>query len=665
MKRNILKAFVLAFAMLATACDKEEVKYDPPVKPVFETKPIYVLNDLSQYWKPFLGLKDEGNFATYIDFAKQQYTGISHPVISKINFNGVNALNVFLNTESPRSYTVEDKKALEEYLKTGGGLAFFAMGEGDGTQNEITNLTSGYGFSFVGGNVENPSANWEGHGTVAKFNKGSLLQLDNVSEWTIVAKSGSAPLIAYREFGGGVVLASGIDIFGKEQPGNVAFYQDLLLKLVDHKPAFVSDELFKPDLVQGESFVLAGSRIFSNGYYAEEVKEFAPLYKEIVEKVSEWAEVDKPTEGNFTVSVLPGEIKGWNGEKDITLGLAYGGYPETKTKSVARTAEVLVAEWLKPKRESLDKDAFSIFVGALIAEDLGYPDAMAETVDPLIDFAENHPDFDRYDPVTMSKEELDAFPEKLGQGKYLKALKELYSKFGEDIVRDYVKLKLDLVPTIDGFEFSGSDVAWLWAKATEDFEDGGDKRIFSLFNDLGYQVDREQVSIPASVDSEKLNTEWWNPYIPSQYTHSSFDISNIFDGDFDAGGKGTWHSVEWKPDIAPYPHTIEVDMFDRNKITSFVYYPRNVTWHQHMAHIKFYVTDDKNDKGEAVAEFIWRKPWTPDGKKIYCTKFKTGRYFFIEILESWVNDAPEPKGKNSTSICELEVYGAPASKENN
>ncbi|WP_338394629.1 discoidin domain-containing protein [Fulvitalea axinellae] len=540
-----------------------------------------------------------------------------------------------MNTEKNSPYSADDISKLKSYLDEK-SVAFFAMGSGD-KLDELNALTANFGFTYEKVAVDGLKSTTGG--SVTPSNEGFALNLTNPEKWENLVVAGNKPVVSIMKTAGGYVIASGIDIFSNRSADNVVFFNQITAKAVSNMDSYIS---LSPTNFGGFDYEQRnGKRRYRSSLY---LKEKAEIIDEIAEEViPEVALFTGRENGDDVLDILlmPGNGGLENLGGSALLGAYNGNFPESKDGMMFELGKAFYS-WTKEGSDSpLDSLALSIHTSAEVVSKLGVANAFENYVNPIIEEAKSHPDYKAFDPMTMSEEELKAFPANVATGKMLNMIKQLKEKYGESIVKDYHTLKTEKLP--EGFPLSGHNDAWLWADAS-----GDRPTVFQLFNEVGYSVTNNKVTIPDAFNEEFIEPD---NFKATALTNGNNLPSNMFDGT-----KNLWQSPWSSP--PPYPHVVTIDLNDNYKLTSVDYYPRLDKGRKELvSEMDFYVSEDGSNWGDPVFEYRSYEPWKDlsweeSVKKIYFTEQKTGRYVKIVIHETL------RKGKwvKASSIAELKFY---------
>ncbi|BDD10570.1 hypothetical protein FUAX_30020 [Fulvitalea axinellae] len=625
-------SWLMALAMVAglASCNEDEEKFIPPGEDKFDMAPLHVLNDVSQYWNTSLFGPGNG-FADFLE-AENQYQTISLPAMERTDPSATNLWNVYMNTELNRPYSEADMARVVGYSKEK-SVAIYAMNDGDQLDN-LNAFTKKFNFEFEQGPVG--AVSLKAGGSVTPANGGFFLKLEG--DWEILAEAGGKPVVAIKQMERSVVIASGIDIFSNRKAENVAFFKTMAEGALDKGAAFVS--LSPKNTVAFDSKLEEGKFSLSSASY---IADLLPDAKERLGEV--FTELQTQTgygEGAdaLDISLMPSGDPLSEFENGYLVGAYAGGFPADNDQMTFELGKALHQWSGASSGEALDSLGLSTYVSAMVAENMGVANAVDRFVKPIIEKAKAHPDYQAYDPVTMSEEELKAFPQEVAEGKYLEVIDGLRAKYGDDAVMKFHEKKKEILPA--GYKVTPHDLTWIWGNTLDD-----KVAVFEAFKSKGYSVNADQVTMPGSYNDEFVDPDKFTSYGPQ---HSSYPTKRLYDGRYDF-----WHTV-WGSSAPPFPHEVVIDMKEAKKLAYIKYYPRNSTsLKDHLTEAEFYVSDDEQNWGEPVGVFVWRKAYTKDTKDIYFTKFKTGRYFKMVIREFWRRGKVDPNNTFSC-IAELQLF---------
>ncbi|BDD11510.1 hypothetical protein FUAX_39420 (plasmid) [Fulvitalea axinellae] len=638
--QNIYKFVLFGATGIFLACAEDTLDLKAPSPEIYDTKPLHLINDVSQYWNPQL-FGEGNNFFSFLDTANAQFMTLSYPKLSKIDATGRNVLNVYLNTENNESYTPEDIAYLTKFSEKR-SLCFFAMGDGAELANP-NDLVAGFGFAFEAGPVGDITTMKEGH-TVKASNKGSFLRLDTPEEWTILAKSGETPVIAVKGIGNTLVLASGIDIFSGFDAGNVAFFKEIMKDATTKSPAFFSSEYISVldyGFAQREGHVTYKA----NTYFQSKVLDVKQVYETVLEDVKQYLDRDDGSR-DWTLRLMGGNgiLTKNAGEYYLGIGASdFAGNTEKLSVELGKCAYHWVNDF---KVEPFDQDALALYTIVKILEEKGVADAREKYIRPLVDFAKGHTDFQAYDPLTMSSEQLGMYPRELGLGKMLATLEQIEETHGADAVTNFVEHRKTELP--NGLDQDPNNNVWALGTMTEDVD-----AAFELFVGNGYGVDFNKRTIPGTYEGERIPASELTVISSPPAREGKPDY--IVDGDVNS----KFHT-NWDNSTPPMPHDIVVDMGEQKEVAYFVYHTRQ-DQNDQITKCYLYVSDDPDNWGDPVAEYRHegeanKDPVTGETNKgpksIYAYTFKKGRYVKLAIHEF-------KRGKNETkysSVNELEIY---------
>ncbi|BDD11936.1 hypothetical protein FUAX_43680 (plasmid) [Fulvitalea axinellae] len=624
------------------SCQEDELDVTAPGEDKFDLPVLHVINDVSQYWDPNLFGSKEG-FLSFLDDADGQYETVSFPVPGKAGGLGKNAWNIFLNTKVNLPYTASDIQALKDFHGKGKALCFFAMENGQALTNPNA-LAGEFGFGFSAGPVGNLS-NTDG-GSVEAMNNGFFLDLKTAGDWNVLVKSGDKPVVAVKKEGKKTILASGIDLFSGLKQNNADFYKSVMLNIAKESPGLVSASKIQ---YAGLPVALStdNADYLANEYLKDRIDGVKARIEAMLPHVKDLTGLSEDGDLRVLLTVsdqLP-DVEG----ETVVLGGFIGDYPNQE-KGMSTAAAMGAYQWLSNYQpDVMGNGALALLTAVKAAENAGLTGLRDEFVAPIIQMAKAHPAYASFDPFGMELAEAAKYPRYLGLGKALVVLEGLAEKHGDDFLKDFFAFRNERLPA--GFDSNPANLIWALGEM-----DGNSDASFTAFRDAGYGVDDLMVTVPGSYESEKIDPSVFK-VVSSIGTNGGYPPSNMFDGN-----KGSfWHTL-WGGSSPPYPHELSFEMDKSRAVANFTYTPRQGLA-DHIAHAYFYVSDDKDNWGEPVAEYVWKKGYTAEDKKIYCSKFKKGRFWKISITEFWRNG--NPIGGPQSNIAEMEVheYKGPAKKE--
>ncbi|BDD09636.1 hypothetical protein FUAX_20680 [Fulvitalea axinellae] len=627
---------------LASSCEEAAVDLNVPGEDPFDRPVLHVLNDVSQYWNPDL-FGDEARFLSYLDTANFQGQTISFPSLALSDVNGKNAWNIFLNTENNTPYSAQDVSSLLEFGKSN-SVCFFAMGDGSTLAN-LNSLTKNFGFSMEAGPVTDLSA--KDGATLKASNSGSFLTLDKPADWDVLATSASKPVVAVKREGEKIILASGVDLFSNKAKGNIDFYKAIMKNVAEKAPGFQASNY--TNYANLFTKVSEGEFTYSSNLYSNEA--LPKIQEQFATVLSGMKDFSGFEDGSspLKINLVGGSQMASTWDKSVVLGTQIGGFPQNDQDmrvSLAKSA----FHWLSNfKQETLGDEAVALYAALSFAEANGDADAKARFLDPMIAKAKKDPAYASYDPFTMSAEERGAVPAEVRTAKFLEIIKMVEAKGTDLQFMDFIKTRNENTPNFT-LKSNLNNVVWAFGEWI-----GDQDMAFSAFADAGYSADPAKVNAIGVFEKlDPLGEEFGiEALVPG---HEKFPITKVFDGIVEAGlnPENLW-LTPWTMEV-PYPHPIVVDMKSSRELAMVSYLPHQISpdvFTDLVTKAKIYVSDDKNDWGDPVADYVLIPEETDlDWKFIPFDAPKKGRYMKFEI-NGFIRNGVDRK---MSLMQELELY---------
>ncbi|BDD09101.1 hypothetical protein FUAX_15330 [Fulvitalea axinellae] len=620
-------------ALLFSGCNEDETVFEAPGDDNFNMPVLHVLNDVSQYWNGELFGKADG-FISFLDTANSQYHTVSFPIAGQSDELGKNIWNVFLNTQNGQAYSDADQARMTEFSENK-PICFFAMEDGSSLEN-LNQLGKSFGFGFLPGPVGDLSV--EKGGSVSASNAGFYLDLAEASDWETLVSANGKPVIAVKRDGTNFVLASGIDIFSGKDDGNIAFYKQLMSEVAKEMPGLTASNFTN---VSDVPVSLKEDNAFyrSNVY----VKDMLPAVKESYEAVLDGVKAITGLEDgsqDLNMRLVVGDNMAELNGGEVVLG-AYYGYESPADGLKVSTAKAAYHWLTNYKIDPLFSDALAFYTAVEFAEEQGVSEAKDRFIQPLIDKAKMHPDFQAYDPITLSEDALGDFSQDLVRGKMLAVLQSLEEKTGKSVADIFTKLNAD-IPL--GLRPNPNNVFWAWVDNEENAAE-----LFDHIKSQGIGVDIANLTIPGTFGKEKIDPA--NFELPPQAsTTPSYPETNLFDGI----ENNFWHTI-YSGEIPPFPHNVVIDMKESEKMAGMRFLPRQSSQYpDHIELAKVYVSADGENWGEPVAEYDYNGgAYSGEWKDLHFHTFKEGRFVKLEISKMARNGNTT---LNQSNLAELELY---------
>lgn len=147
--------------------------------------------------------------------------------------------------------------------------------------------------------------------------------------------------------------------------------------------------------------------------------------------------------------------------------------------------------------------------------------------------------------------------------------------------------------------------------------------------------------IPSKYISQK---GWKLIYTDSEETKADGNAVNAFDGD----NSTIWHTG-WVDRNVPMPHEIQIDLGQMQKVTGFVYVPRQSGVNGNIADYEFYLSNDKNNWGTPFSVGKWTS--ISGEKEVKFNNPVEGQYIRLRALS-------EINGNAWASMAELKLIGS-------
>ncbi|BDD10438.1 hypothetical protein FUAX_28700 [Fulvitalea axinellae] len=642
MKRKILLASLLLTGSFF-ACDRDDDIYVTDKEEIPEYTPVHVMNDMSQYWSPALAGREGSLFGSFLDYeGKKQYMTQSSATPRELrpHLSTVNVINVFLDMKNGQAYDAQDLDTYRTMVSTGGGVAFYAMGDGAEAMAQANLLANEFGFQYQAG----PVGQTVGGGLKA-FNAGFFLELADPGKWEVLAEADGKPVCAIREMESGKVFASGFDLFGTEKvPANYDFFQGIITTLSANKQGFVPLGKFKNPVAPEKGLDAFESSVKTNEFLNDEALAIKPIYDELAETMQTWSGFEL-SDGGAEVNLLPSDTEGWTDGNSIYIGAFYGGFPAEEEMMRKRLGELIFETWSASVPEPIGENALSIYANYKLAELLGDAEADTEVMD-YIAKAKANSQYRAYDPVNMTAEERSAFPMDLRVGKYLNMIDSVQKAYPDiDFFKNYLASKKSDLPDYDGFVYTPHDAVWLMGEVV-----GDDEFLENAKANTGYGFMRDGIRNPSAYDRIILDPSWWKAECPE--SNGSYPPSRLFDGNENSFWHTWWGSF---PD-GPGEVTITVDMFETNKVMGFRFLPRKTGGKDMISHMVIYASENKEDWGEAVAEFKWNGEYEHKWYEIFSKEFKQARYVRIDVKEAMRYSGGAFVVNKASQFAEFRVY---------
>ncbi|BDD09916.1 hypothetical protein FUAX_23480 [Fulvitalea axinellae] len=642
-----IRTLLLSSLMLAGglfSCDQEKDIYSAKPEVVEESNPVHVLNDMSQYWTPALDSEGDTGFASLLDFGKHQYLtqSLAGPNRLEPFVTSVSVLNVFVNMNEGRQYQPDDIDVYNKALNGGGALAIFAMGEGSDALSHANGLASEYGFSFVKADLAGATDSG-----LKVFGKGFTLNLENPSDWTVTERKGELPVIAVRQVGEGFVMASGADIFGNmEDNPNGDFYRKAIVELSKNKKGFMSSQKVKSSIAREFSLEAPNSVFRTNRFLKDESEQVRDLYDVVLTELEALMTVSKGVDGNVNINMLQTSKPGWVNGSDMYVGALYGGFPSEVDAMRMHLAEMIHSVWTLPKTEPFADDVFSKYIAYKVSEKLGDAEAISK-MEEIMEKARADKRYREFDPVSMTDEEVSAYPEYLRLGKFFFMMDSVQKAYPDiDLIGQYYSEKRSKLPSFDSFVYTPHDFMWFLGEIT-----GDENFLKNLRTNTGYSFDKEEIRNPFAYNRVILPTLGWKVTADATAAHNSYKPENLIDGN-----KGTaWHS-EWKSPQPPFPHDLIINMKQAHKIMGFRFLPWQHGGYRDIAtDIDFYVSLDGKDWGEPIAKYTHGHFYDNDWQEVFVDRFVSAQYIKIQINKVYRAKYNDPN-HNQSNMQEFEVY---------
>jgi hypothetical protein len=435
--------------------------------------PVHSLCDLSQ------------SFTFYMDgrFARQYLDGEGRDArnwgtLHKAELSNVNLL-VLTAGEEAIPFAPESVEHVAAYVAADGGLLVMADARPDERVVPVSALLSRFGAQLDGANARAPARGLGAlEGVEITYRGGRVLDL--TEDWQpLVLDADSRPILARR----GHVLVGSRGLFGSRpdasDPINAAWITPLLLAAAQGKA--VDPDKPAPRL------------------WAELEREIGPLTLEFHEGTepfadaisAEFAGVRPHLVALTGVEPSPGMIKrllilptgggGFSSGARIAIGAFWGNYPERRYPMVELIAHEAGHSWVLPHPEPLWNEPIATYLGIKTGERLEMPEAQ-QTLQKAIERARQHdPQLDQIDPQST-----DA-PRDLVWGKSYFVFEELERLHGPGALALYFRTKRARVPA-DHPQYTMDDCVAVWSAAVDD-------DLFAWFRGLGFDVDRERVTL--------------------------------------------------------------------------------------------------------------------------------------------------------------------------
>jgi len=408
--------------------------------------------------------------------------------LHKYDLRNANLL-ILQSGASPCLYLPEDIKAVEKFLKEGGGvvvLGDYAVFSGQ-DEYQLNALAGHFGAEFIDQRAKKPlkSCGALDDEEIESYSP-RIIKLRRSIGWEILVEDAEGHVVmARRAVGKGKLVVASRSLCGRKpdasDPINDKWWKPLLQEVSAGKKVDASRRprgQMPENKTERERLPIQCSDYMKS--YADAIY---GVYDECFPVIQEVMGVP-PSKGMLTnLILLPTGGGGFSSGSSIGLAAWWGGFPEKKYGMVELISHESTHSWVHPFAEPMWNEGIATYVGILVGRRLGLEEDANRTLEGWIRGARRHdPDMKKYD-LAHGKD----VPHVVGMAKPMWIFEQL-SKEKPDIVARYFQAKRRLATRDKIKQYTADDSVAVLSVAM-----GRD--LFGWFRSLGITVDKGRAKV--------------------------------------------------------------------------------------------------------------------------------------------------------------------------
>lgn len=471
-----LKWFILVgFAIVMLGCKTSETDYSK--------NKIHAVTDLSH------------QFTFYADNRfHQQYLPDDKGVTNwcnlyNVDFSNANLL-ILLGCDDRIKYVDKDIKAINRFLKRGGGVVIFGT-HNTNSQNELLK-TFGAEFNANATIPLKPSSELTQIEIEGESN--STLSLNDKEKWELlITDANDNAVMARRKVGKGTLLVSSRGLAGSNPNAGDSINKDIwqpLLREVSSGKKVNPNKEFKglgiSDLEYTEDHTTF--KLSYNDYMKPYAEAMVDIYKRSLPYIEKRMGVPLSPGMASHITLLATDGGGFSSGEVVALAVWWGGFPEKEDSMIEFLTHESVHSWVLPYPEVWN-EPIATYVGNLVMMDMGYEEEALKRIERTIGRAlKFDPDMNIYDlngELTGSGIELNKNEKnEIHWGKTYWIFEQL-RKENPDFLADYFQLKRKYVTPGSVVKYDINTTVGMLSEAM-----GRD--LFGWFNEHGVKADKSE-----------------------------------------------------------------------------------------------------------------------------------------------------------------------------